>query len=85
MSGGSDHPPSEGALLVREGARRTVRVEDRKAHGLACSLFDGARALEVIEVRRREPGHAALSLIPVDSSSNAKASVIALRAVFEGL
>ena len=44
--------PRERAVLVRERARRTVRVEEREAHGLTCGLLDGARALEVVEVRR---------------------------------
>src|SRR6266511_1296688 len=46
--------PRERAVLVRERARRTVRVEERAAHGLARSLFNRARALEVVEVRRGE-------------------------------
>src|ERR1700722_14745804 len=46
--------PRERAVLVRERARRTVRVEEREAHGLLCGLFDAARALEIVEVRRGE-------------------------------
>ena len=46
--------PRERAVLVRERARRTLRVEEREAHGLTCGLLDGARALEVVEVRRGE-------------------------------
>src|SRR5262249_4666070 len=43
--------PREGAVLVRERACRPVLVEEREAHGLTRSLFDRARALEVVEVR----------------------------------
>jgi|SRR5580704_1204911 hypothetical protein len=43
--------PRERAVLVQERARRTVRVEEREAHGLTCGLLDSARALEVVEVR----------------------------------
>src|SRR5258708_7025496 len=46
--------PRERAVLVRERARGTVRVEEREPHGLTCGLLDGARALEVVEVRRGE-------------------------------
>ena len=46
--------PRERAVLVRERARRTVRLEEREAHGLTCGLLDGARALEVVEARRGE-------------------------------
>src|ERR1700733_15829601 len=46
--------PRERAVLVREGARRTVRVKEREAHGLPRGLFDRARALEEVEVRRGE-------------------------------
>jgi hypothetical protein len=46
--------PRELASLVRERARRTVLVEERKAHGMTRGLLDGARALEVVEVRRGE-------------------------------
>ena len=46
--------PWKRAVLVRERARRTVRSEKREAHGLACGLSDGARAPEVVEVRRSE-------------------------------
>ena len=45
---------TEPAILVRERARRTVCVEEREAHGLTCGLLDGARALEVADVRRSE-------------------------------
>ena len=47
---------TERAVLVREGAGRAVRVEEREAHRFACALFDGARAPEVVEVRRGEAG-----------------------------
>src|SRR5204862_8265649 len=46
--------PRERAVLVRERSRWTVRVEKRETYGLTCSLLNGARALEVVEVRRRE-------------------------------
>jgi len=77
--------PRERAVLVRERARRTVRVEEREANGLTCGLFDRARALEVVEVRRGEARARSVDLDGVESSSKAKASVIALRAVFEEL
>jgi hypothetical protein len=47
--------PRDDAVLVRERARRTVRVEEREAHMLTCGLLDGARALEIVEFRRGEP------------------------------
>src|SRR5919198_4498432 len=43
--------PRERTILVREGACRTVLVEERESHGLTCCLFDRACALEVVEVR----------------------------------
>ena len=46
--------PREGAVLVRERARRTARVKEGEAHGLPRRLLDGARALEVVEVRGGE-------------------------------
>src|SRR5215469_4209575 len=33
--------PRERAFLVRERARRPVRIEEREAHGLTCGLLDG--------------------------------------------
>jgi hypothetical protein len=54
--------PRERPILVRERACRTVRVEEREAHGLTCRLLDGARALEVIEVRRGEAGARSVDL-----------------------
>jgi hypothetical protein len=41
--------PRERPVFVRKRTRRTVRVEERKAHGLTCGLLDGAGALEVVE------------------------------------
>src|SRR5262245_46081095 len=46
--------PRDLTVVVRERARRSVRVEEREAHGLTCTLFDCARALEIVEVRRGE-------------------------------
>lgn len=46
--------PRERAVLVREHVCRTVRVGERKTHGLPCGLLDGACALEVVKVRRGE-------------------------------
>jgi len=47
--------PRERAVLVRERARGAVPVEEREPHGLTSGLLDGARALEVVQVRRGEP------------------------------
>ena len=41
-------------MLVRERARRTVRVEERETHWLARGFFHAARALEVVEIRSGE-------------------------------
>jgi hypothetical protein len=60
-------------------SRRTVRLEERQAHRLTCGLFDRARALEVIEARLGE----SRARMPGDSRSEAKASVIAMRPVFD--
>ena len=45
------HHHGSGAVLVRERARGTVRVEERETHWLARGFFHAARALEVVEVR----------------------------------
>lgn len=75
--------PRDRAVLVRERARRAVRVEEREPHGLTCGLFDRARTLEVVEVRRGEARARSVDLDAVDSRSEAKASVIALSAAFD--
>ena len=42
--------------------RRTVRVEERQAHRLTCGLLNGARVLEVVEVRRGKAGARSVDL-----------------------
>ncbi len=46
--------PRDWSIVVRVRARPTIRAEQRQSHGLACSLLYRARALEVVEVGRRE-------------------------------
>ena len=61
---------------MRERTCRTVRAEERKAHHLTSALLDSLRTRIVVEARLGGPGAAALTLMPVDSSSIAVASVI---------
>ena len=44
-----------GPFLVREAARRPVRVEQRQPHRLARPLLHAARPPEVVQIRRGEP------------------------------
>ena len=77
--------PRERAVLVRERARGTFRVEERETHWLARGFFHAARALEVVEVRSGAAWGRGVDLDAGggDSRSRAKASVIALSAVFD--
>ena len=71
--------PRERALLVRERARGTVRVEERETHGLTSGLLDGARALEVVQVRRGEPRTRGIDLDACRFEGGSEGSVIARR------
>ena len=75
--------PGERSGGVRERACRTVWADQREAHRLAGALLDALRARIIVEVRLGEAWAGALTLMFVDSSSIAMASVIAFRAVLE--
>ncbi|WP_217269733.1 hypothetical protein [Neobacillus endophyticus] len=42
--------PRDWAVHARESARRTVLVEERKAHRITCGLLDGESSREVVEI-----------------------------------
>jgi hypothetical protein len=72
----------ERAVLVRERARGTVRVEECETHWLARGFSTLRVPWKLLRSVAVISGAAALTLMRVDSSSRAKASVIALSAVF---
>jgi hypothetical protein len=57
----------------------------REAHELTCPLFDRERTFKVVEIRRGEARTRGVDVNPRRLRSKAKASIIALRAVFDGL
>jgi hypothetical protein len=70
-----------GAIQHFRAKRIGVVFSGARAHAAACStLRVPSKLLRSVAVK---PGHAALTMMRVDSSSNAKASVIALKAVFD--
>src|SRR6266508_2781115 len=70
--------PFDHALEITSPRERAVLVRERARPTVRVP----SKLLRSVAVK---PGHAALTLMRVDSSSKAKASVIALRAVFDGL
>src|SRR6202167_818997 len=75
----TDHHGSVPSFACESVPVGAVRAEQREAHRLVGALLDSLGARIVVEVRLGESRAAALTLIPVDSSSIAMASVIALR------
>jgi hypothetical protein len=73
------------AVHARESDRRTVLIEERERHRMTCGLLEGERSLEVVKIRRGEVRVCSFDLDACCSRSKAKVSVIALRAVFDGL